>query len=245
MTLAMQNITLRAKDSRHLLKNISLTIEGGKTTVLLGASGSGKTLSLSVLQGMIPPNLQLTSGEILLNNKPINPAKIRGRIFASIMQNPRTCFNPLFTMQSHIKETLHALQKPYDSAMIESVLHEVGLEFAILNRYAFELSGGMLQRAMIAIALLAEANFLLADEPTNSLDSDNQQKILNVLDSIQTKRNIGILLITHDLHIAIQKAEQILIIHHGMIQEVLHPALFDSTVLHKILIEKLLALTTA
>ncbi|STQ87046.1 ATP-binding cassette domain-containing protein [Helicobacter muridarum] len=241
MTLAMQDVIVSTKDSNPLLHSISLEIAQGKTLVLLGASGSGKTLSLSVLQGIIPANLNLTSGRVLLNGELLDPINARGRIFASIMQNPRTCFNPLFSMKSHIKETLHAVKKPYRKEVVESTLNEAGLDPTILNRYSFELSGGMLQRVMIVIALLAEAKFILADEPTSDLDELNQQRILDILDSVRVSRNIGIFLITHDLSIAIQRAHKILIIHNGKIQDSIEPIHFDAKELRKLLIDKLLS----
>lgn len=242
MILEMSKVNvgfLRTDSQNVLLKDIDLCIESHRTTILLGASGSGKTLCMSAIQGLIPPNLALQSGEILLDGKLLDSQKARGKVFASIMQNPRTCFNPLFTMRSHFKESLKVLKKPYNPTQIESSLQEVGLEENVLDCYAFELSGGMLQRVMIALSLLSNAPFLLADEPTSDLDSFTQEKILTLLISLQKVRGFGMLLITHDLSIAAQKADRIYLIAQGRIHEMLDAHLFERENLQAILIEKL------
>ncbi|TLD80481.1 ATP-binding cassette domain-containing protein [Helicobacter sp. MIT 05-5293] len=242
MILQMSKVSVgfSQTDSQNaLLSNIDLCVESHRTTILLGASGSGKTLCMSAIQGLIPSNLTLQSGEILLDGKPLDSHNARSKVFASIMQNPRTCFNPLWTMRSHFKESLDVLKKPYNPAQIESLLQEVGLEKDVLDCYAFELSGGMLQRVMIALGLLYNAPFLLADEPTSDLDTLTQNKILSLLESLQEARGFGMLLITHDLNIAAQKADRIYLIAQGKIHEMLDARLFKRENLQEILIEKL------
>ncbi|RDU61696.1 ATP-binding cassette domain-containing protein [Helicobacter sp. MIT 14-3879] len=217
MLLEVRNLTLQLQTT-FLLKDLFFKIESGKTSVLLGGSGSGKTLCMSSLQGIIPPNLKQISIEILLDNKRLNEKDIfksRGRLFSSIMQNPRTCFNPLYTIKSHIKETIKALNQVYNTKNIELILDEVGLDANVLNLYPFEISGGMLQRIMIGIALLSKTPFLLADEPTSDLDILIQYKILDILKKLQADKNLGILLITHNLDIALNMADTIYIIDNG------------------------------
>ena len=214
--LEMKGVSLSLRSKNALvIKDISLSIERGKTAVLLGASGSGKSLSLSVLQGLIPENLKLASGQVLLDGAPLDSTKARGRIFSSILQNPRTCFNPLFSLASHFRETLAALGMPYSRENIEAMLGEVGLSADALSLYPFELSGGMLQRVMIAIALLSGASFLIADEPTSDLDFANKQRLLDLLNALQTKRNLGLLIVTHDLDLAAKAANRIYLMHAG------------------------------
>lgn len=218
MILSLKNLTLTCRNAT-LLSNICLDLVSNKTTILFGQSGSGKTLTTLALQGLIPENIKQTSGIILFNDVPISPKEKRARVFASIMQNPRTCFNPLFTFYTHIKESAKALQTHWDMPTIESMLNEVGLQKDTLKLYPFEMSGGMLQRAMIALALLTKAPFLIADEPTTDLDVLVQYRILKLLKRLQKSYGLGILLITHDLDVAVKMGDDILIIQNGKIQE--------------------------
>ena len=197
----------------------SLCIQRGKCSALLGRSGSGKTLSALALQGFLSPNLIWQSGSIKLNDTPINPHLYRGVIFACIMQSPRTCFNPLLSIKYHFKETCKVLHKPYDEEYIKQCLHNAGLENSVLQAYPFELSGGMLQRVMIALALLTQAPFLIADEPTSDLDKPIAKEILKTLRSLQESHKLGILLITHDLAVVADNASDVYVIEQGRITE--------------------------
>lgn len=218
MILTLDNLTLMCRNN-ILLNNVCLKIVSKQTTILFGQSGSGKTLTTLALQGLIPANIKQVSGTLLLDNIPINPQEKRAKVFASIMQNPRTCFNPLFTIYTHIKESANALKTHWDMLTIESMLHEVGLQKDILKLYPFEMSGGMLQRAMIALALLTKAPFLIADEPTTDLDILVQYRILRLLKHLQKVYGLGILLITHDIDVALKMGDDIIIISEGKIQE--------------------------
>ncbi len=218
MRLDIKDLTLKHGD-KILLDNINFYIESHDITILLGSSGSGKTLTTLSIQGLIPNNLVKTSGIILLDNKEIETHKARGKIFANIMQNPRTCFNQLYTMKSHIKESIKAINVKWNEKYIESTLKEVGLDISILNLYPFEMSGGMLQRVMIALALLTKAPFIIADEPTTDLDLITQYKILKILKRLQTQKGLGILLITHDIEVASKIASKIIVIENGKMHE--------------------------
>ena len=213
-TLVLKNLTI-ANGKRILLENVGFEIIAGKTTALMGASGSGKSLSALALQDALPSNLTRLSGEITLNGKILSEREIRanrGKLIATILQNPRTCFNPLLSMKSHIRESLGALGKPYTPHLhgeVEAILHEVGLQSSVLHSYAFELSGGMLQRVMIAIALLSGARFLIADEATTDLDMVVEDKILALLRDLQDSRGLGILLISHDRRVVEMMADKV------------------------------------
>lgn len=218
MILSLNNLTLKCRD-KTLISNVCLEIISKKTTVLFGKSGSGKTLTTLAIQGLIPENIKQTNGAVLFNGSKINPQEKRAKVFASIMQNPRTCFNPLFTLHAHIKESAYALQTHWDTITIESMLQEVGLKKEVLNLYPFEMSGGMLQRAMIALALLTKSPFLIADEPTTDLDVIVQYRILRLLKHLQKTYGLGILLITHDIDVAIKMGDSIIIMNNGCIEE--------------------------
>lgn len=137
------------------------------------------------------------------------------------MQNPRSAFNPLHTMATHARETCRALGKPADDATLTAVLAAVGLEEAqrVLKLYPFEMSGGMLQRMMIAMALLCEAPFIIADEPTTDLDAMAQARILDLLAGVMQNRGPGMLLVTHDMGVVARLADDVAVMDNGCIVE--------------------------
>lgn len=126
-SLALRNLCI-ANGDRILLEGVGFEIVAGQTTALMGASGSGKSLSALALQGIIARNLRLVSGEVLVDGCVLDEREIaqgRGKLYSSILQNPRTCFNPFLSLKSHIKESLDALGKGYVGDEVESVLGEV------------------------------------------------------------------------------------------------------------------------
>ncbi|MGI0407285.1 ATP-binding cassette domain-containing protein [Helicobacter himalayensis] len=212
--------------NKEIIKHASLSVDSSEVGVLIGPSGSGKSLLGLGICGYVPDNLTKTRGEVLLNGKVLENTESARLNFAQkslsiIMQNPRTCFNPLFSIKSHYVETLQALGMRADLAFMESSLQEVGLEREVLGLYPFELSGGMLQRVMIVLALAANPLFLIADEITTDLDLLTQYKILEILKKVRKKRNLGILFITHDLEVAAHLADKIYILKNGEITQCL------------------------
>lgn len=217
--IELQNITLKAQ--RPLVQGISLTINKGKVLALVGSSGCGKSLTCAAMLGILPAGVNQTAGNLLLDGQITSSQQLRGSHIATIMQNPRSAFNPLNTMFSHIQETCQALGKPVNIAMIKATLQSVGLENAghILSLYPFEMSGGMLQRMMIAIAILSGAPFIIADEPTTDLDTVAQTHILDLLENIIQIRAIGMLLVTHDMGVVARLADDVAVMHDGKIVE--------------------------
>ncbi|CAM3469493.1 nickel ABC transporter permease subunit NikC [Helicobacter labetoulli] len=229
-SLSVVNLGIARKDYKRqdykgqdsytpLLSSIDLELKRGECVALLGRSGSGKSLIAYALQSFLADNLTQTSGEVRLNGVVVNPISYRGRAFISIMQNPRTCFNPLLTLHAHCKESLKALKKPYDKAFILECFQQARLDSKYLESYPFELSGGMLQRAMIALALLTQAPFIIADEPSSDLDKRKADEILSTLKNLQKQKSLGILLITHDLEVVAQNADSVNVISQGKIIE--------------------------
>jgi len=146
----------------------------------------------------------------------------RGATLAMIMQNPMSCFDPVYTMQVHFRETLSAHgQLSYGRDRIEASLAEVGFDAPerILGLYPFQMSGGMLQRVMIALALCLDAPFLIADEPTTDLDLISQARVLGLLDKLRLRRRLGVLLITHDLSVVARLAHSVLVMEQGRVVE--------------------------
>ncbi|ELW9442246.1 nickel import ATP-binding protein NikD [Pluralibacter gergoviae] len=217
--IALDNIILEA--GRPLVHGVSLTLRRGRTLALVGGSGSGKSLTCAALTGTLPAGVRQTGGQILADGAAGSPQRLRGTAIATIMQNPRSAFNPLLTMAAHLRETCRALGRPADDATLRHALAAVGLEQAgrVLKCYPFEMSGGMLQRVMIAVALLAEAPFMIADEPTTDLDAVAQARILDLLDAIMHRQRPGLLLVTHDMGVVARLADDVAVMHEGRIVE--------------------------
>jgi nickel transport system ATP-binding protein len=148
----------------------------------------------------------------------------RGRSVAVILQNPMSCFDAVQTIRQHFRETLasHGLQRNgWHRGQVELALQEVGFDEpeAILELYPFQMSGGMLQRVMIALALLLEPPLLIADEPTTDLDTIAQATILDLLASLRVRRGLSVLLVTHDLSVIARLADEMAVMREGIILE--------------------------
>lgn len=232
--IELKNITLQAE--RQLVHNVSLTLKRGRVLALVGGSGSGKSLTCAAALATLPPSVRQTSGAILVDGRRVSPCELRGRCVATIMQNPRSAFNPLHTMATHARETCQALDKPSDDATLIRALDAVGLEQAkrVLTLRPFEMSGGMLQRMMIAMVLLSEAPFIIADEPTTDLDVVAQARILDLLASIMQSRAPGMLLVTHDMGVVARLADDVAVMDNGNIIELSDVETLFSTPKHTV-----------
>jgi oligopeptide/dipeptide ABC transporter ATP-binding protein len=210
---------------------VSFSLERGKTMALVGESGSGKSLtSLALLQlvpspGRVEPGSSIRLGETdVLELRGEALRRIRGRRVGMIFQDPMTSLNPVFTVGDQITEGILAHFKMPRSAARQralQLLQEVGIPDPAgrLKAYPHQLSGGMRQRVMIAIALSAEPEILVADEPTTALDVTVQAQILEVLDRLQESRGMAVLLITHDLGIVAGRADRVAVMYAGQIVE--------------------------
>lgn len=238
--LSVDNLSISFADN-HIVKNISFQLERGKTLAIVGESGAGKSLlALSILQLLPYPHAHHPTGEITLCGEAIVGkgdavlAAIRGNKVSMIFQEPMTSLNPLHTVQKQISETLlihkGLVGKPALERTLE-LLTLVGIETpeSRLSSYPHELSGGQRQRIMIAMALANDPELLIADEPTTALDVTIQKQILALLKSLQQRLNMGILLITHDLHIVKSIADDVLVMRNGLVVEQQNKkALFDT-----------------
>jgi peptide/nickel transport system ATP-binding protein len=210
---------------------VSFSLERGHTMALVGESGSGKSLtSLALLQlvpspGRVEPGSTIRLGDTdVLTLKGEALRRIRGRRVGMIFQDPMTSLNPVFTVGDQIMEGILAhFKMPRKTARNRALelLQEVGIPdpAARLKSYPHQLSGGMRQRVMIAIALSAEPEILVADEPTTALDVTVQAQILEVLDRLQQSRGMAVLLITHDLGIVAGRADRVAVMYAGQIVE--------------------------
>ena len=217
--LELLNITLEA--GTRLTDNVSLTLNRGRVLALVGGSGSGKSLTCAAALGVLPAGVHQTSGQLRADGQPISPQALRGLKVATVMQNPRSAFNPLHTMAAHMRETCLALGKPADDATLVAALTAIGLGSPqrVLGLYPFEMSGGMLQRVMIALAVLSDAAFIVADEPTTDLDAVAQARILDLLENIMVERQPGMLLVTHDMGVVARLADDVAVMDNGQIVE--------------------------
>ena len=211
---------------------VSFTLDRGETLALVGESGCGKSLtSLALLRlvpspGRIEPGSTIRLGDtdvLALEGEALR--RIRGRRIGMIFQDPMTSLNPVFTVGDQIAEGVRAhfrrLPRPRRAIARCTLLQEVGIPdpAARLDAYPHQLSGGMRQRVMIAIALSAEPEILVADEPTTALDVTVQAQILEVLDRLRERRGMAVLLITHDLGIVAGRADRVAVMYAGQIVE--------------------------
>ena len=224
--LAVENLAVSFAE-QPILSGVSFTLEQGKTLAIVGESGSGKSLTaLSILQLLPYPHAHHPAGSIYFQGQPLMGKAekvleaIRGNQISMIFQEPMTSLNPLHSIEKQIAETL-LLHKGLTgkTAQLRTIelLELVGIERPKerLKAYPHELSGGQRQRVMIAMALANEPNLLIADEPTTALDATIQKQILTLLKSLQQKLNMGILLITHDLNVVRQFADDVLVMCKG------------------------------
>ncbi|MCQ4160612.1 ATP-binding cassette domain-containing protein [Roseomonas sp. GC11] len=224
-TLALEGLCLQAGEKR-LVEDVSLTLRRGEVLALVGTSGGGKSLTTLALLGLLPPGVRQVAGLLRQDGVALDAAgqaALRGRRIGFVQQAPRGGFNPLVTIGRHFSETLacDGLRGPAARARAAALLQEAGFPepARLLPLYPSQLSGGMLQRAMIALALARQPDFLLADEPTTDLDLVVQAQILDLLDGLVARRGIGLLLVTHDLSVVARLARRVAVMQAGRIVE--------------------------
>ena len=213
---------------RQALFDVSFSLEKGKMHALVGESGCGKTISaMSILQ-LLPKTAKITDGQILfkgenlLNKK--NMRDIRGSKIALIPQDPMTSLNPLYTVGNQLLEVIkihHNLKgdEAYKTAVEALEAVQIPCARERMKAYPHEFSGGMKQRAIIAMALACNAEVLIADEPTTALDVTIQAQIMNLLDEIKRTKQTSILLITHDLALVGENSDYTSVMYAGRIVE--------------------------
>ena len=228
--LVVENLTIHYYTLEGIVKavrNVSFSVERGESICLVGESGSGKsTIGLAIV-GALPANARVVSGKILVNNVNIleldqkELEKIRGKEVSIIFQDPAASFNPLFTIGQILSDVIrHKLgiddKKKLKEKALEA-LKMVGLPDPerVYNSYPHELSGGMLQRAAIAVAISTNPKILVADEPTTMLDVTLQAQILDLLQHLRKKLGLALVFITHNLGVAAAICDKVLVIYAG------------------------------
>ncbi|WP_144659632.1 ABC transporter ATP-binding protein [Paenarthrobacter nicotinovorans] len=209
------------------VKNAHLTIMPGETVAIVGESGSGKSTTALAAIGLLPTNGRVSGGQILLDGEDIAHApekrmiELRGSHIGMVPQDPMSNLNPVWKIGYQVRETLKANGRPDGPEDVARVLAEAGLPDAArrAKQYPHEFSGGMRQRALIAIGLSCQPKLLIADEPTSALDVTVQRKILDHLDKMTTELGTSVLLITHDLGLAAERADKVIVMYQGNVVE--------------------------
>lgn len=206
--------------------NVSFTVGHGETVALVGESGSGKTISALALTKLAPRAATYAGGEVLFNQVDMlaltdrELRQIRGRQISYIFQEPMVSFNPVFTIGWQIEEAIKLHQKGVNrTAEVNRLLDLVHLPTRAASAYPHQMSGGQLQRGMIAMALACSPDLLVADEPTTALDVTVQREILNLLAELSQNVNLSVLMITHNFGIVSDLADRVYVMQKGKIVE--------------------------
>ncbi|MCD9020929.1 ABC transporter ATP-binding protein [Cohnella silvisoli] len=219
------------REQVQAVRNVSFRIQSGKVLGIVGESGCGKSMTCLAILGLLHPSARITKGSISLKGQPLSKlsqrqlTRIRGREIALILQNPMTAFNPVLTIGKQFTETLRAHQsisrQQANQRAIEC-LKQMALHDPekVLGQYPFELSGGMLQRVMIALSLAMNPSLLIADEPTTALDPGNKSNVIEALRTVKREGKTAILLVSHDLDVIGELADDVAVMKDGQIVEI-------------------------
>ncbi len=214
---------------RDVVCGVSFSIQKGVILGLVGESGSGKTMMALSVMRLLPPAARISSGSVLLDGMDLSRCAeermeaVRGGRIGMVFQDPLSSFNPVYRIGRQIAEAVRAHRDNVPSVTGEVLrllrLVEMPSPEQVAEAYPHQLSGGMRQRAMIAMALAGSPDLLIADEPTTALDVTVQAQILDLLRRLQQKQQMAVLLITHDLGVLAAIADELLVMHRGRIVE--------------------------
>lgn len=225
--IVADGLTIISPDGNPLVNNISFTL-GRERVALVGESGSGKSLTARSLMGLLAPSLRIQAntlsiaGENALTLSERRWSQLRGSQIGMVMQDPKYALNPLRTIGWQVAEPLKLHGRFSRSEIKEKVcdmLDAVGLPQPAeqMKRYPHQLSGGMGQRVMLAMALIAEPRFLIADEPTSALDHAMRDQVLGLIRNLVEQRDMGLLLISHDLQQVSEHCERVMVMYQGQV----------------------------
>lgn len=221
-------VSLRGKKrNTDLVKDVSFSVKQGECLGILGESGSGKSMSIKAAMGLLDKNFVVSGsakfqGDELVGKNAEQLRRLRGGQVGIVLQNPMTCFDPLYRIGNQIAETFAAHQKWDDGEIKERSIEmldkmQIRNPEEALEKYPHQLSGGMLQRIMIGIAMSMEPSLLIADEPTTAIDAITQFDILNEFAAIKQKHKTAMIFISHDLNAVSQIADKIVVLNQGTV----------------------------
>jgi peptide/nickel transport system ATP-binding protein len=230
--LEVKNLNISYQTRKETIvasKNVEFTLERGEILGIVGESGSGKSTIANAIINLIDPPGEITSGSIKIDNIELRDneellQKMRGKKIGFVFQDPQTSLNPLFKIKDQLIETIQThLNLSYQDALKKSIqlLKEVGIDNAEkrIEDYPHQFSGGMRQRVVIALAISCEPDLIIADEPTTALDVSIQYQILELLKDLTKKRNLGVIIITHDMGVIAETTNKVIVMRHGLIVE--------------------------
>lgn len=228
--LCVTDLSVRYKSTGIQVQHINFSISSGQVLGLLGESGSGKSTICNALLGLLDTKATETSGSVTMMGKEIlgipwdKRARINGKDIGVVLQNPMTAFDPCMRIRGHFIETLrtHLLCSKQDAVLYGlNVLGKVGLrdEKRIMDSYPFQLSGGMLQRVMVALAIALNPVLIIADEPTTALDYGSQEVVLELLSFIMREYRPAMLLVSHDMEVVSALAQEVIVMKDGQVVE--------------------------
>lgn len=213
------------------VRGLSFKVHRGEIAALVGESGCGKSVTALSIMGLLHPGLfRIKKGSVSFRGTDIyaletkNLRALRGRKISMVFQEPMTALNPVFTVGEQISEAIkthYTIKKSECSTMVTTLLEQVGIPEPerIADSYPHQLSGGLRQRAVIAMGLSCDPELMIADEPTTALDVTVQAQILNLLRGLQKERGLGMLLITHNLGVVAEIADRVMVMYAGKIVE--------------------------
>jgi len=227
----VKDLEVRFGDADPVIAGVSYSVSKGETLALVGESGSGKTLSCKAILRILPAAARITAGSIQLHadeqdfemtalgEKALR--EIRGNHIAMMFQEPMSAFSPLHTIGNQVCEVLSVHGKGDGKAEAMDVFARVGFvePQRAFDAYPFELSGGMRQRAMIAMAMVAKPDLIIADEPTTALDVTTQAQVLGLMKDLQAESGTAIIIVTHDLGVVANVADTVAVMRKGRVME--------------------------
>jgi peptide/nickel transport system ATP-binding protein len=225
--LSVAGLEVRFGDDAPAVRNVELSVRSGQTVAVVGESGSGKSTTAAAILGLLAPGGRITAGRIVFDGVDIVSAdpgrlrSIRGTGIGYVPQDPATNLNPVWKVGFQIREALRANNISDTKQRSLQLLDEAGMPDppTQVSRYPHQLSGGMCQRALIAIGLAGRPRLLIADEPTSALDVTVQRHVLDHLQHLAAELDTAVLLITHDLALAGERAEQLVVMYRGRVVE--------------------------
>lgn len=231
--LSVENVSVAYYDNGRwspVTHDVTFSLQSGESIALVGESGSGKTTTAQAILGLLPDNARKVAGRVLLNGQDLSHwsqtrlQHIRGKVMSLIPQDPTSSLDPLMKVGNQIAEVFrihNALPSSKIRTRVIELLEEVGLNEPErrANQYPHELSGGMKQRVLIAMAIALKPQLIIADEPTSALDVTVQKRILDLIGDIKQEYGASLLMVTHDLGVASDRADKIIVMQQGRIQE--------------------------